>query len=156
MLSKIPAAFFTVRALLWLMLILGSTRTTRSFFAELLSSWMSPSIYWLFLPGTGPCTAFWNLWGSCHPISSTYGGLSGWHHTSLAYKALLPVLHHLKTCLRHILIIQIINESIKQDGNLYWPWSTWPTTGLQLDFVPLCITSLAMKTESRRTERMSF
>lgn len=60
----IPFALFATRAPCWLMFTLVSTRTLRSFSAELLSICMDPSMYWcpeLFLTGAGLCTSlFWN------------------------------------------------------------------------------------------------
>lgn len=83
---------------LWLVVNQVSTRTPRSFLAELLSRWAAPGMYQGFSPGAGLCTSLWQTsQGSCEPSSPTCWCPSGWHHDPLMYQPLLPALCNLQT-----------------------------------------------------------
>ena len=95
-------AAFATREHCWLMLNLLSARISRSFFAQLLSSWLAPAC-----SGAGGCSSWgpelhtslcWTPWSCCQPISPACWGPSEQQHTHLVYHQPLRILYHMQTC----------------------------------------------------------
>lgn len=136
-------AFFALRSRLWTFSML-TIRSARAFYAELLSSWLTPTLCWcsgLFLPRCVTWHFYLSFSFACFSSPSTSTWMADAHGDQ-------HVLNHLGTWLKDTLclIVHVIRADLNSLGLNIDFWGTPPMASIQLDFL-LLITNLCLALE---------